>query len=211
MSLISKDDIHFVDSLIRNKFYILHFTFELHTRPAVCRGPCVEGAADGTMCGEYSLLLDGLSGPARAVHRGNIRYIFYAYSITSAFFQTQSECVNADSKPCCTEDITENCEEMDDTCQWQCKTTTSTAASNTTSGSSPQPTSVTTPSPSTSAQPEERFCESGTDMYMKGFAVISRQLENIYFLYFNSLEATGKMFVLYCCSKVGFWIRRRNL
>jgi len=85
--------------------------------------------------------------------------------------ETQSECVNADSKPCCTEDITENCEAMDDTCQWQCKTTTSTVASNTTSGSSPQPTSVTT-STSTSAQPEERFCESGTDMYMKGFAVL---------------------------------------
>ena len=112
-------------------------------------------------------------------HLVHILHLHTNSSTTSVISQTQSECVNADSKPCCTEAITEDCEEMDDTCQWQCKTTTSTAASNTTSGSSPQSTSVTTTtSPLTSAQPEERFCESGTDMYMKGFAVISKHFNN---------------------------------
>ena len=32
-----------------------------------------------------------------------------------------TECVNAENKPCCTDEITENCEAMDPTCKWQCQ------------------------------------------------------------------------------------------
>ena len=64
--------------------------------------------------------------------------------------QSQSECVTAEAEPCCTEEITENCADMIDTCHWECREDTTT----TSSGSK-----------------EESFCVGGTDMYMRGFAV----------------------------------------
>ena len=55
------------------------------------------------------------------------------------------ECINRDSAPCCTDTITEGCENMDQSCRWQCK------ASN---------------------HSQDMFCDGqGTDMYMQGFTV----------------------------------------
>ena len=51
--------------------------------------------------------------------------------------------MNIDSLPCCTEDVTENCEDMDESCHWQCKV----------------------------GNNSEEFCVGGTDMYMQGFDV----------------------------------------
>ena len=64
--------------------------------------------------------------------------------------QTNSECVNLDSLPCCTEETTENCEDMDTSCHWQCKD-----------------------------EPVDEFCIGGTDMYMQGFDVC-RQFSFLY-------------------------------
>ena len=55
----------------------------------------------------------------------------------------ESECLNAAEEPCCTEEITTNCKDMDTTCSWQCR-----------------------------PQEEEKYCVgTGTDMFMQGFAV----------------------------------------
>ena len=51
--------------------------------------------------------------------------------------------MNIDSLPCCTEDVTENCEDMDESCHWQCR----------------------------AGNKSEEFCVGGTDMYMQGFDV----------------------------------------
>ena len=63
--------------------------------------------------------------------------------ISLTMSQSQSECVTAEAEPCCTEEITENCADMIDTCHWECREETK----------------------------EESFCVGGTDMYMRGFAV----------------------------------------
>jgi len=61
---------------------------------------------------------------------------------TSCVMDSTLQCINSESKPCCTDTITTNCEAMDSSCHWQCNTT------------------------------EYGFCNGqGTDMYMKGFTV----------------------------------------
>ena len=66
------------------------------------------------------------------------------------------ECLNSASTQCCTDSVTENCANMDQTCGWQCANTTNTHHHQ-------QPSKVNT---------EEKFCNGyGTDMFMQGFTV----------------------------------------
>ena len=54
--------------------------------------------------------------------------------------------------------ITQDCQNMDDSCHWECKETTTAS----------YPDNYTT----TSKHPnDEKFCLGGTDMYMQGFSV----------------------------------------
>ena len=60
--------------------------------------------------------------------------------------QSPVQCINLEEKPCCTDTVTENCADMDQSCHWECK------ASNGTT--------------------DDKFCNGhGTDMYMQGFTV----------------------------------------
>lgn len=84
----------------------------------------------------------------------------------------QNQCVNKDRLPCCTVNVTENCENMDDSCHW-----------------APDCQAVTLPFPVQSEQPEEEpFCRrgSGTDMYMKGFTSSGKSAESCVILLFTS-------------------------
>ena len=76
--------------------------------------------------------------------------------------------VNGEAKQCCTEDITQDCENMDTSCHWECRTTT-------TSSYPHNVTTITTSSnPETTTRKDtndEKFCIGGTDMYMQGFSV----------------------------------------
>ena len=68
------------------------------------------------------------------------------------------ECLNSASSQCCTDSVTENCANMDQSCGWQCSNNSSRHLPHT------QP----------SSQPDQRFCNGyGTDMFMQGFTVIT--------------------------------------
>ena len=91
--------------------------------------------------------------------------------LTIIMFQSQSQCVTAESEPCCTEEITENCADMVDTCHWECREETTTTSTNA---------SASTASTTTTASKGESFCVGGTDMYMRGFAVSEVRRNELY-------------------------------
>jgi len=74
----------------------------------------------------------------------------------------QVECINKDSKPCCTDTRTEDCENMDQSCSWECK-----ARDGNNTGDS--------------------FCNGqGTDMYMQGFTASGNTKDACVILLFKS-------------------------
>jgi len=76
---------------------------------------------------------------------------------SSCMLDASVQCINSESKPCCTDTITTNCEEMDQSCHWQCNTT------------------------------EYGFCNGqGTDMYMKGFTTSGNGKDACVILLFKS-------------------------
>ena len=80
---------------------------------------------------------------------------------------SEVQCRNKDDLPCCTDTITEHCENMDPSCKWECKS----------SGHSNHST-------------EEKFCNGqGTDMYMQGFTVKIYILDSS--LSCTTLQASG--------------------
>ena len=101
--------------------------------------------------------------------------------------QSPVECINKDSKPCCTDTITEDCANMDQSCRWEC------AASNHTT--------------------DDRFCNGqGTDMYMQGFTVsFPPCLSFIVSLCCSRPVGMGRMPALFCCSRAGFWTQGLSL
>eukprot|EP00090_Calanus_glacialis_P033852 TRINITY_DN5638_c0_g1_i1.p1 TRINITY_DN5638_c0_g1~~TRINITY_DN5638_c0_g1_i1.p1 ORF type:complete len:545 (-),score=136.05 TRINITY_DN5638_c0_g1_i1:1228-2862(-) len=75
--------------------------------------------------------------------------------------QSPVQCINKDAKPCCTDTITEDCENMDQSCRWECK------ASNHTT--------------------DDKFCNGqGTDMYMQGFTASGNAKDACVILLFKS-------------------------
>ena len=75
---------------------------------------------------------------------------------TSCLLQSSLLCINSESKPCCTDIITENCEAHDPNCHWECVQTY-------------LPINDTTGGNKTT---DDKFCNGyGTDMYMQGFTV----------------------------------------
>eukprot|EP00092_Neocalanus_flemingeri_P002133 GFUD01002273.1.p1 GENE.GFUD01002273.1~~GFUD01002273.1.p1 ORF type:complete len:546 (-),score=175.52 GFUD01002273.1:534-2171(-) len=75
--------------------------------------------------------------------------------------QSPVQCSNSDSKPCCTDTVTEDCEAMDQSCHWECQ------ASNDTT--------------------EDKFCNGyGTDMYMQGFTASGNGKDACVILLFKS-------------------------
>ena len=72
-----------------------------------------------------------------------------------------AECLNSGQTQCCTDSVTENCANMDQTCGWQCANTNTNTTN--THHHQQQPSKVNT---------EEKFCNGyGTDMFMQGFTV----------------------------------------
>ena len=66
------------------------------------------------------------------------------------------ECLNSASSQCCTDSVTENCANMDNTCGWQCRNSSQHIQHR-------------------QLEPEEKFCNGyGTDMFMQGFTVTRR-------------------------------------
>jgi len=77
---------------------------------------------------------------------------------------SEVQCRNKDDLPCCTDTITEHCENMDPSCKWECKG----------SGHSNHST-------------EEKFCNGqGTDMYMQGFTASGDSKDACVILLFKS-------------------------
>ena len=65
-------------------------------------------------------------------------------------------CLNSASSQCCTDSVTEDCANMDHSCSWECR-----------NSSSPH-----LPHTQERSQSDERFCNGyGTDMFMQGFTV----------------------------------------
>ena len=70
-----------------------------------------------------------------------------------------AECLNSGQTQCCTDSVTENCANMDQSCGWRCLTNTNITHHH------HQPSKV-------QVQTEEKFCNGyGTDMFMQGFTV----------------------------------------
>ena len=55
-------------------------------------------------------LLDELSGPSQQLHPGNSPSLLTWADCHSLLLQAESECLNASQEPCCTEDLTTNCQ-----------------------------------------------------------------------------------------------------
>eukprot|EP00092_Neocalanus_flemingeri_P083625 GFUD01104975.1.p1 GENE.GFUD01104975.1~~GFUD01104975.1.p1 ORF type:complete len:361 (-),score=100.61 GFUD01104975.1:131-1192(-) len=83
---------------------------------------------------------------------------------------TSVQCINTDEKPCCTDpDNTENCENMDQSCHWECTAL---------------PINGSTGSNGTT---EDKFCNGyGTDMYMQGFTASGNGKDACVILLFKS-------------------------
>ena len=71
-----------------------------------------------------------------------------------------SECVNGEAKQCCTEDITQDCEDMDTSCHWECRTTTTSLYphNDTTITTSSSPETTTSSSSSVICHPSSIIC-----------------------------------------------------
>merc|ERR1719495_3034583 len=85
-----------------------------------------------------------------------------------------AECINRDSALCCTDTITEGCENMDQSCRWQCKASVN--------------------------HSQDMFCNGqGTDMYMQGFATSGDGKDACVILLFSSwVLDTRTKFVFGC-------------
>jgi len=128
---------------------------------------------------------------------------------------SESECITYDDKQCCTEDITENCENMNDECHWSCQATTpaqtSTSSQSSISTSSQSSTTTTT-------KDDKKFCDGGTDMYMQGFSLASRKNICVILLFESWVLDTKTKFIIGCIGVVilgiaieGLLALRRNL
>jgi len=90
---------------------------------------------------------------------------------TSCLLQSSLLCINSESKPCCTDTITENCEAHDPNCHWECVQTY-------------LPINDTTGGNKTT---DDKFCNGyGTDMYMKGFTTSGNGKDACVILLFKS-------------------------
>jgi len=112
------------------------------------------------------------------------------YDLPDTCSMASSQCVNEEDQPCCTEDVTQDCQNMDDSCHWECKETTTAS----------YPDNYTT----TSKHPDnEKFCLGGTDMYMQGFSISSNGKGICVILLFNSwILDTKTKFILGCVGVV---------
>ena len=100
---------------------------------------------------------------------------------SSCVLDSTLQCINSESKPCCTDTITTNCEAMDSSCHWQCNTT------------------------------EYGFCNGqGTDMYMKGFTV-SYTWSMLLLISWCRWVGMVRMPVWSSCSRAGSLIQEQSL
>ena len=96
------------------------------------------------------------------------------------------QCINKDAKPCCTDTITEDCANMDQSCRWECK------ASNHTT--------------------DDKFCNGqGTDMYMQGFTVSFQDTFRLSLMFYHRQVGMPRMLVSFSCSRAGSLTHRLSL
>jgi len=102
-------------------------------------------------------------------------------------------CLNRDQHQCCTDTITENCANMDNSCRWQCGNSTNTHQKD---HSHVVQTKVT--------EDDNKFCNgAGTDMYMQGFQTSGNSKDVCVILLFSSWTLdTRTKFVFGCIGVV---------
>ena len=89
-------------------------------------------------------------------------------------FPTNVVCLNVDDKQCCTDDVTENCANMDSSCRWQCGNNTGHGHGNHVADGGHNKHHHEGHVTQVVVEDDDKFCNgAGTDMFMQGFQVNS--------------------------------------
>ena len=87
-------------------------------------------------------------------------------------FPSNVVCLNVDDKQCCTDDVTENCANMDSSCRWQCGNNTGHGHGNHVADGGHNKHHHEGHVTQVVVEEDDKFCNgAGTDMFMQGFQV----------------------------------------
>jgi len=115
-------------------------------------------------------------------------------------FPANVVCLNVDDKQCCTDDVTENCANMDSSCRWQCGNNTGNHGNHGNHVSDGGHNKHGQHVQQVVVEEEDKFCNgAGTDMFMQGFQTSGNSKQTCVILLFNSWILDTRLKFIFAC------------